>query len=1014
MAGFVDTLTAAQQVELIYVAYFNRAAEGNGYLFWQQYYANEIASGKTATVAMTDMANLFQPQAETLALYPFLSNTSALSATDPVAVAAVSGLLDTIYSNLFGRTADTDGKAFWSNAILTGSVTLGTAILAIADGATGTDVAILTNKVTVASSFTTQTTQAGLGTSAANTTADLLAEATSILTGVTADTATVTTATTAIGTYITNGGGTAGTTYTLTTGIDNVPGTTGGDTINATDTTLTGLDVINGAGGIDTMNISDVAGDKADIALATISNIEILNVSSTKGLGGTTAGTQDYSGLTGLTALNISLKDVGSNNQVITAPDTAAVNVAIFAISGNSGGNTVDINGGKTVTFSEKVTTGQTAGIVTIKGTAATTTVSGTETGAGTHGAIDVTDVNSTSPTKAGTITTVTLDGIGGASTITDNALATLNLKNTNQVVTVTDNLTAHTTTATTLAVNTTNLSAGAGLTDTNSTIGTLNLTNTSKASSLNITSNTSLKTVTVAGDATVDLSGSTWGALTSLTSTNTAGVTASIGTGVAASFAGGADVLTVGATTKAITMGGGNDTVNLTVAALGTGGSIDAGAGSADVLSMSATNAVTASAGTTFAGTVKGFEVLKLAANAAANPTIDLANLNNASNNSIHTVEFAATNTGSITLANLTSGDLVQFDAAQTAGKTVTASVTGAVTGTSDVLNLKVTNVAAIDVKTIDASNVETVNFLTNDTANDADATIATTHLQHVAALTDAAAKTITVTGDAGLNLTFTGTALTSFDASGVTDGSVTFTTGALANVATIKGGAYNDTLVATTATKAVTIDGGAGDDTITVTNANNNTIVGGAGNDTILVGNGNNTITGGAGNDTITVGTGANTINTGDGNDTVNIGASAGLNTVTFGTGTDTLKLVGIQTAAGYYTTATGLNAGDKIDLSVVIDTSTAVSAQTSLGSAVTLGGAASFANYLDAASAGDGKSVNTILHWFQYAGNTYIVEDTSTAATFQDGHDTVVCLTGLVDLSTATVAAGLITLA
>lgn len=325
MAGFVDTLTAAQQVELIYVAYFNRAAEGNGYLFWQQYYANEIASGKTATVAMTDMANLFQPQAETLALYPFLSNTSALSATDPVAVAAVSGLLDTIYSNLFGRTADTDGKAFWSNAILTGSVTLGTAILAIADGATGTDVAILTNKVTVASSFTTQTTQAGLGTSAANTTADLLAEATSILTGVTADTATVTTATTAIGTYITNGGGTAGTTYTLTTGVDAgtaFTGTSGNDTFigvdSATDTsdTLNSGDSLNGGAGTDTLSITAADSDQPIVTLAGIENVK---VSSVRANGSdTTLSAASWTGVSSVTLENTGFAGSSTNELTVS------------------------------------------------------------------------------------------------------------------------------------------------------------------------------------------------------------------------------------------------------------------------------------------------------------------------------------------------------------------------------------------------------------------------------------------------------------------------------------------------------------------------------------------------------------------------------------------------------------------------------------------------------------------------------------------------------------------------
>ena len=107
------------------------------------------------------------------------------------------------------------------------------------------------------------------------------------------------------------------------------------------------------------------------------------------------------------------------------------------------------------------------------------------------------------------------------------------------------------------------------------------------------------------------------------------------------------------------------------------------------------------------------------------------------------------------------------------------------------------------------------------------------------------------------------------------------------------------------------------------------------------------------------------------------------------------------------------TGIYADDVIDLSAVTGTSAAVSAQTAMGAKITLGGASSFANYLDAATAGDGNTANTVIKWFQFGGNTYIVEDTSAAATFQDGSDTVICLSGLVDLSSSTIASGVITI-
>ena len=57
------------------------------------------------------------------------------------------------------------------------------------------------------------------------------------------------------------------------------------------------------------------------------------------------------------------------------------------------------------------------------------------------------------------------------------------------------------------------------------------------------------------------------------------------------------------------------------------------------------------------------------------------------------------------------------------------------------------------------------------------------------------------------------------------------------------------------------------------------------------------------------------------------------------------------------------------------------------------------------LDAAAAGDG-STNGVLSWFQYGGNTYIVQDLSSQSDFQSG-DIVVKLVGEHDLSGMTEA-------
>jgi S-layer protein len=81
--------------------------------------------------------------------------------------------------------------------------------------------------------------------------------------------------------------------------------------------------------------------------------------------------------------------------------------------------------------------------------------------------------------------------------------------------------------------------------------------------------------------------------------------------------------------------------------------------------------------------------------------------------------------------------------------------------------------------------------------------------------------------------------------------------------------------------------------------------------------------------------------------------------------------------------------------------------------MGAAIVLGGSSSFADYLNAACAGDGRTANTIISWFQYQGNTYITEDTSAGGAFVNGADTVISLVGAIDLSSSTLASGVMTI-
>lgn len=416
-------------------------------------------------------------------------------------------------------------------------------------------------------------------------------------------------------------------------------------------------------------------------------------------------------------------------------------------------------------------------------------------------------------------IATVTLDGYGASSTITSDALTTLSLANSGQDVTVT-NATANSTLALTLnkigaaaytavggasiaevdaavsidgsagkytTLNVTTAGADSFVAETAASVTALSVAGTNAVKFTNDFS--ALKTVVVTGSAGLTLSGSENDTLTSVNTTGTTGtVTSSIGT--ATTYAGGAgvDVVTVGATTKALTLGAGNDTAVMSVA-VGTNGSVDAGDGT-DTLSMTAAQAVTLSADAAFQAGISNFEILKVGANAAAGVTINLNNMKNINQVSLDgdsatllIDKFGAN--GSLTLTSAIT--------AATEAKLTTS------TGTDDVFNVVLTSKTALNnTGALTVAGVETVNITSTDTAFDT--TLAQTLDTHTLTLVDTKAKTINVTGNAGLTLTndATNTAVTLIDGSAMT-GALTATTTNSTASETIKGGSGKDVLTST-----------------------------------------------------------------------------------------------------------------------------------------------------------------------------------------------------------------------
>ncbi len=697
-----------------------------------------------------------------------------------------------------------------------------------------------------------------------------------------------------------------GTDFTGGTGDDTFTGNTTAGVVS-----FTSLDALDGGLGDDTLDITVTAAlDTTAAVSATVTAIETAVLTSSSTI---IADTTDWTGLTTLTATatgasaaitaasttDVTLGVTGTADAEYTVDAgnsvTTSTSTTIDIEGGNSAGSTVigattaaagavsvshtekatdpkaaagadaasgsviTVTGGTSITVSSLATVGTgdnagdilTLGAVTITGDTNTTTVSVTQAAATAvwaaagdkisidNGAVTITDGNAI--TAADTITTVTLNNYDD-STVTSTVLSSVTLKGGSA-------LASGTLTLDQSAADTSTAATTLGLNLTSGLVGAIDGTQADAYTTVNIVAAAAATIADVSFAAATALNFSGAGITTLTVNTGIAAVEAitSTGGGVtlgtaldnSVAFTGGAGVETiiVGATTQAISLGAGDDDITVSASALGTDGSVDGGDGN-DTLTMTAANAITASADEEFEATISNMEKLSVAA-VAATGTVDLANLDD-----INDVTIAGVAVGQVlTLDNAATGVNISFaDATQTA-----VTVTLATSGSADVANLFLSHDdgGGTTVTTATLTGFETVAITTadeQDTPDGAEHTITT--------LTNANAKTITVTGNAGLTIgTFTGTALTSFDASGVTLGGVSYTTDALAGASTLTGGAGADTLNAAAAVKTVNLVGNAGIDTLTGSATKSSTISGGAGNDVITGGAAADSIDGGAG---------------------------------------------------------------------------------------------------------------------------------------------------------------------
>jgi Ca2+-binding RTX toxin-like protein len=340
----MSTTQYTASIQKLYVAYFGRPADPLGLAFWEARVAAQ--NGSTAEISR-DFAKV-----------PEFATTYA--GKSPVEI------VNAIYVNLFGRNADTAGLLFWAGHYQAGNLTLATIIDTIAGAAVGSDVTILANKTTAATSFT----------EALDTASEILAyntatasAAKAFITGVTDDASLAAAiapaaldATTANLVTIANPPPPPSI-VSLTNAIESKVGTAGADTFNAavdnansTNTTLNSGDVISGGAGEDALNLTISNTGTPNIVGVTMSGVERVQVQNV-GTGAAELNLVTTTGVTTLSSYGSASAVKFSNVAAIAAAEmangssTLELAYAAAAVAGTADAQTLTLNNQPTATF---------------------------------------------------------------------------------------------------------------------------------------------------------------------------------------------------------------------------------------------------------------------------------------------------------------------------------------------------------------------------------------------------------------------------------------------------------------------------------------------------------------------------------------------------------------------------------------------------------------------------------------------------------------------------------------
>jgi len=550
------------------------------------------------------------------------------------------------------------------------------------------------------------------------------------------------------------------------------------------------------------------------------------------------------------------------------------------------------------------------------------------------------------------------VQGASTVSSITSDALSSLSLSKSNGDVAIT-NAAATTLGLTVNAVGTATTNAGG--VNVGATYTTLNL-NVAGASWVALNA-PSVTTLNVSGSAVANVGSTTTGETSTLSGLTTVTVTGSAGltlgtngsttiTSIDASGTSGAVSSSLRGDVGTFTGGSGADSLTLTGTTVSK--AINMGAGN---------DTVTLAAGTTTLGAVitggdGTGDTLKFGAVAdavTASATSTFAD----SINTFEKISLPAGAASTVQTVNLDNLDAINY---------VISANAGATGGEVALTNMPANGTLEINAARGDATSVVSV-ALKDATGTADNLNVITTNSGSVNF------GTIKANGVETMKLTVTDTTTSTLDTHTVSIKADELTS------LTITGSAKLNLSMDNTTTKLATIDGSAMTTTLTV-NANANVAVA-------------QTIKGGSAADSFTASYQGSTLQGGDGGDTLTVNGKS-LVTLTGGTGADTFDVSTATTNVNSYATITDLESTDKIKFG-------AVGAPAFKAAAIVLDpNTAVFQDYANAAIAANAQGE---ISWFQYNGNTYIVQDQSNnASSFVNATDVTVKISGLKDLSTA----------